>query len=313
MDSTPSNYSDPMHKLPLPTPVEASTDLSWLLSTFPTCASYFQNELNFEEIVDLRKVAELAPDPCWFIEHRVLPAGRWEMLIREEVFYGDRDQARQVAMDLSKSFFGEVRTQVWRRKSTKGILVPKPSGGRGRRPGVDYAALSKQRDSLLAEGMSVEKVVKMTGLSYSNVELYKRSDERKMILAHKLRVIEESRDRLAAAEEELTARAAPPVEQIVHHGGPTASESTYSPGPDPSVIVDRVDHGYNFGFTGYKDIPKVEINYTPPRPSHSDPLIAAMIDKLPPPNSTWSTRDRDKWIVTMEHIFGLVYSEPSSE
>jgi len=38
-----------------------------------------------------------------------------------------------------------------------------------------------------------------------------------------------------------------------------------------------------------------------------DPLIQALIDKLPKPNSIWSIDDRAKWLRAATMIFNLVY------
>ena len=44
----------------------------------------------------------------------------------------------------------------------------------------------------------------------------------------------------------------------------------------------------------------------------SDPLIQALVDKLPEPNSIWSLDDRAKWLKAAAMAFNLVYS-PASE
>jgi hypothetical protein len=38
-----------------------------------------------------------------------------------------------------------------------------------------------------------------------------------------------------------------------------------------------------------------------------DPLIQALVGKLPKPNSTWSIEDRAKWLRAAAIIFNLVY------
>jgi hypothetical protein len=38
-----------------------------------------------------------------------------------------------------------------------------------------------------------------------------------------------------------------------------------------------------------------------------DPLIQALVKKLPKPNSTWSLEDRAKWLRAAAIIFNLVY------
>jgi 3-methyladenine DNA glycosylase AlkD len=38
-----------------------------------------------------------------------------------------------------------------------------------------------------------------------------------------------------------------------------------------------------------------------------DPLIQALVDKLPKPNSIWSLEDRAKWLRAAAIIFNLVY------
>jgi hypothetical protein len=39
-----------------------------------------------------------------------------------------------------------------------------------------------------------------------------------------------------------------------------------------------------------------------------DPLIQALMDKLPKPNTTWSLEERAKWLRAAAIIFNLVYS-----
>src|SRR6516165_10927715 len=39
----------------------------------------------------------------------------------------------------------------------------------------------------------------------------------------------------------------------------------------------------------------------------TDPLIQALVDKLPAPNSIWSIDDRAKWLKAATMIFNLVY------
>jgi hypothetical protein len=45
----------------------------------------------------------------------------------------------------------------------------------------------------------------------------------------------------------------------------------------------------------------------------SDPLIQALVDKLPEPNSIWSIDDRAKWLKAAAMAFNLVYRFPASE
>ena len=44
-----------------------------------------------------------------------------------------------------------------------------------------------------------------------------------------------------------------------------------------------------------------------------DPLIQALVDKLPEPNSIWSIDDRAKWLKAVAMAFNLVYRFPESE
>ena len=43
-----------------------------------------------------------------------------------------------------------------------------------------------------------------------------------------------------------------------------------------------------------------------------DPLIQALVDKLPKPNSIWSIDDRAKWLKATAMAFNLVYRYESS-
>jgi hypothetical protein len=45
----------------------------------------------------------------------------------------------------------------------------------------------------------------------------------------------------------------------------------------------------------------------------TDPLIQALVDKLPPPNSIWSVDDRAKWLKALAMIFNLVYRTEKGE
>jgi hypothetical protein len=45
----------------------------------------------------------------------------------------------------------------------------------------------------------------------------------------------------------------------------------------------------------------------------TDPLIQALVDKLPPPNSIWSIDDRAKWLKALAMIFNLVYRTEKGE
>lgn len=40
-----------------------------------------------------------------------------------------------------------------------------------------------------------------------------------------------------------------------------------------------------------------------------DPLIQALVDKLPKPNTVWSLDDRARWLRAAVIIFNLVYSD----
>jgi hypothetical protein len=44
-----------------------------------------------------------------------------------------------------------------------------------------------------------------------------------------------------------------------------------------------------------------------------DPLIQALIDKLPKPNSIWSIDDRGNWLKAAAMAFNLVYRTPERE
>src|SRR6516162_3219895 len=45
----------------------------------------------------------------------------------------------------------------------------------------------------------------------------------------------------------------------------------------------------------------------------TDPLIQALVDKLPAPNSIWSIDDRAKWLKALAMIFNLVYRSQKGE
>jgi hypothetical protein len=45
----------------------------------------------------------------------------------------------------------------------------------------------------------------------------------------------------------------------------------------------------------------------PEAPDMPDPLIQALVKKLPKPNSSWSIEDRAKWLRAAAIIFNLVY------
>ena len=44
-----------------------------------------------------------------------------------------------------------------------------------------------------------------------------------------------------------------------------------------------------------------------------DPLIQALIDKLPKPNTIWSINDRAKWLKAAAMAFNLVYRFPERD
>ena len=44
-----------------------------------------------------------------------------------------------------------------------------------------------------------------------------------------------------------------------------------------------------------------------------DPLIQALVSKLPKPNSVWSNEDRAKWLRAAAIIFNLVYKPEPNE
>ena len=43
-----------------------------------------------------------------------------------------------------------------------------------------------------------------------------------------------------------------------------------------------------------------------------DPLIQALVDKLPKPNTIWSIDDRGSWLKAAAMAFNLVYRSPAS-
>jgi hypothetical protein len=45
----------------------------------------------------------------------------------------------------------------------------------------------------------------------------------------------------------------------------------------------------------------------------TDPLIQALVDRLPVPNSIWSIDDRAKWLKALAMVFNLVYRTEKSE
>jgi hypothetical protein len=49
------------------------------------------------------------------------------------------------------------------------------------------------------------------------------------------------------------------------------------------------------------------------RVAMSDPLIQALIEKLPQPNSVWSLGDRANWLKTAAMAFNLVYRTAEAE
>ena len=44
-----------------------------------------------------------------------------------------------------------------------------------------------------------------------------------------------------------------------------------------------------------------------------DPLIQALVDKLPRPNSVWSTGDRAQWLRAAAIIFNLIYKPAEAD
>jgi hypothetical protein len=44
-----------------------------------------------------------------------------------------------------------------------------------------------------------------------------------------------------------------------------------------------------------------------------DPLIQALVDKLPKPNSIWSINDRANWLKAAAMAFNLLYRSPERE
>ena len=44
-----------------------------------------------------------------------------------------------------------------------------------------------------------------------------------------------------------------------------------------------------------------------------DPLIQALVDKLPKPNSIWSIDDRAKWLKAAAMAFNLIYNSEREE
>lgn len=51
---------------------------------------------------------------------------------------------------------------------------------------------------------------------------------------------------------------------------------------------------------------------TAERTDACDPLIQALVDKLPKPNSIWSLEDRAKWLRAAAMAFNLVYKPDES-
>jgi hypothetical protein len=45
----------------------------------------------------------------------------------------------------------------------------------------------------------------------------------------------------------------------------------------------------------------------------ADPLIQALVDKLPKPNTIWSLEDRAKWLRAAAIIFNLVYKPEANQ
>jgi hypothetical protein len=45
----------------------------------------------------------------------------------------------------------------------------------------------------------------------------------------------------------------------------------------------------------------------------TDPLIQALVNKHPPPNSIWSIDDRAKWLKALAMLFNLVYKTRQAE
>ena len=47
--------------------------------------------------------------------------------------------------------------------------------------------------------------------------------------------------------------------------------------------------------------------------SSTDPLIQAVVDRLPAPNSIWSINDRANWLKALAMLFNLVYRTEKGE
>jgi hypothetical protein len=48
-------------------------------------------------------------------------------------------------------------------------------------------------------------------------------------------------------------------------------------------------------------------NFAEPNPGAIDPLIQALVDRLPRSNSVWSIDDRAKWLKAVAMVFNLIY------
>lgn len=153
---------------PMPlTGVEVDVAMNFLTKNFPTSAAYFADTLSDEEVVNLKKVADLAPAVSWFIEIKVL--GRWQMAIFDPVFYEDGELARANARKMSdETASHEARSMIWRKDTAHpGIVAAKK---RGRPPGANWKGPQRaEAAKMLQGGASVSETAAAVGLSKTKV------------------------------------------------------------------------------------------------------------------------------------------------
>ena len=81
---------------------------------------------------------------------------------------------------------------------------------------------------------------------------------------------------------------------------------------DPSALNDRTRTGNeNQPRTRWKILPQsvftpANQNDGEPR-AETDPIIQALVDRLPQPNAIWSIDDRGKWLKAAAMAFNLIY------
>lgn len=304
--------------LPLPIPTNLAAEIS---SSFAH-AEIFLTSLSEANLDRFYSAAISTPLESWLVEIEHAP-NDIRILLDEPIFYANRNDARQVAMNVSQQHPAlDVRLMKWkhgRKLETQMQTTSNPAHAAYRPSSPQQretiAARREKIRELLMVPHTAKEVASMIGMSEQTVRNLKRDLESKGVrfpdpYSHQVRKMGRPLGAVAKvivspeiiAPAAAAAREPMPIPAAIPPALPPATQTSSSISRkltmEQSEVVTSGNSSNSASFS------------TAPFPHL---LIEGLIGKMPPVGSQWTSNNRLRWMDTMIKVIDLLWEDPEQE